>query len=295
MYRTVLIILEQAFLNFPLVLGAYISISLMKLPDLSLESAYVFGAIMASRCLVLTNDLPTPVTFAFVLSAAILGGIMVGTVSGLLTQKAKFPHLLSAILASGIFHGMNQFVLGTSNFSISRYKNLLGYIVFIRQNPELISLAIAFVVLSILGFFFLKTQLGYALAVHGNNRYFFEHYNISRQYVFITGLLIANGLAGLAGYFDATSGGFVDIGMGTVKALFCIISLIIGKAFVRTKKPFNILVPIVGVISYFTIQQLLLKVGFDLKYYTMVQTLIVLIFLLSILKPPSGKIDHLGV
>ena len=300
-YKTALIILEQAFLNFPLVLGAYCSISLMKLPDLSLESAYIFGAIVASRCLVLTNDLPTPLTFICVIPAALLGGIMVGLTAGLLTYKARFPHLLSAIITTGIFHGMHQYVLGTSNFSISPYKNLLGYLVYYRHNPELISLTIAFVVLSILGYLFLKTELGYALAVHGNNRYFFEHYNISRPYVFITGLLIANGLAGLGGYFDATSGGFVDLGMGTLKALFCIISLILGKTFVRSKKPFCIWIPMVGVISYFVIQQLLLKVAsqtdinFDLKYYTMVQSIIVLIFLITVLKRETGKVDHLGV
>jgi putative ABC transport system permease protein len=295
MYRTALIILEQAFLGFPLVLGAYCSISLMKIPDLSLESAYVFGAILASQCLFLTNNLPTPITFICVLLAALIGGMTVGTVSGLLTQKAKLPHLLSAIITTGIFHGANQFVLGTCNMSISRYKNLLGYIAYFRQNPELPSLAISFVVLLIIAYLFLKTQLGYALAVLGNNRSFFEHYGISTQYVFIIGVLIANGLAGLGGYFDATSGGFTDINMGVVKALFCVIALILGKTFVRTKKPFSIWIPVVGVMSYFTLQQLLLKVGFNLKYFTMIHSIIVLIFLINVLKKKTGKIDHLGV
>ena len=293
--RLTLIILEQAFLNFPLVLGAYFSISLLKVPDLSIESAFVFGAILSSRCLLLTNHLPTPLTAVFVLLAAIVGGMMVGTLSGLLTQKARFPHLLSAIITTGVFHGVNQFVLGTSNLSISRYKNLLGYLPYFRQNPELPLLAIAFVVLVILSVLFLRTQLGFALAVHGNNRYFFEHYGISREFVFIIGLLIANGLAGLAGYFDATSGGFVDINMGALKALFCVTSLILGKTFIRSRKPFSALVPVVGILSYFVIQQLLLKVGFNLKYFTMVQSLLVMTFLLLIHRKQKGKIDHLGV
>ena len=295
MFRIALIILEQAFLNFPLVLGAYCSISLLKVPDLSIESAYVFGAIVASRCLILTNSLPTPLTFLLVIFSAILGGMIVGLVSSTLTQRAAFPHLLSAILTAGIFHGLNQFVLGTSNLSISRYKNLLGYLDYFRRNPELPSLIIAFVFLSILGYLFLKTQLGYALAVHGNNRTFFNHYGISTNYVFTSGILIANGLGGLAGYFDATSGGFVDINMGMIKALFCVTSLILGKTFIRSKKPFSIWIPIVGVISYFVIQQLLLKVGFNLKYFTMIQSLLVLTLLISIYKKKTGKIDHLGV
>ncbi len=295
MFKISLIILEQAFLNFPLVLGAYFSISLMKVPDLSIESAYVFGAIFASRCLLLTNGLPTPLTMIMVLSTSLLGVMCVGLVSSLLTQKAKLPHLLSAILTIGIFHGINQFILGTSNLSISRYKNLIGYLDYFRQNPELPSLAIAFTILTLLGYLFLKTQLGFALAVYGNNRHFFEHYGISTNYVFIIGILCANGLAGLSGYFDATSGGFVDINMGAAKALFCVTSLILGKTFVPTKKPFSIWIPTVGVVSYFVIQQLLLKVGFNLKYFTMIQSFIVLLLLVLIYKRKTGKIDHLGV
>ena len=49
MIETVLIILEQVLLHFPLILGAYISISLLKVPDLSLESAYVCDAIMGAQ------------------------------------------------------------------------------------------------------------------------------------------------------------------------------------------------------------------------------------------------------
>lgn len=40
------IIFEQTLIYLPLVLGAYCSISLVKVPDLSIEAAYVFGAIL---------------------------------------------------------------------------------------------------------------------------------------------------------------------------------------------------------------------------------------------------------
>ena len=44
MFNTLLVTLEQTLLYVPLVVGGYISISLMKVPDLSLESAFIFGA-----------------------------------------------------------------------------------------------------------------------------------------------------------------------------------------------------------------------------------------------------------
>lgn len=292
----ILVIFEQAFLNFPLVLGAYCSISLLKVPDLSLESAFVFGAILGTRALFLTDGfLPTFFVTIVVVIAAILGGMLVGLLSSSLTQYARFPHLLSSILTTGVFHGINQFVLGRCNASISRNTNILGFIEMIRRNPELPSLAITFVFFVLIGYLFFKTQLGTALAVYGNNKNFFEHYSISTNYIFTAGILVANGLAGIAGYLDATSAGFVDINMANMKALFCVTSLILGKTFVRPKKPLSILVPIVGVFSYYFIQQLLLKVGFNLKYFTMVQSLIVLTLLITIYKKQTGKIDHLGV
>ena len=49
MINTLIIIIEQVFLYVPLVCGAYISIALMKVPDLSIEAAYVFGAIVGSK------------------------------------------------------------------------------------------------------------------------------------------------------------------------------------------------------------------------------------------------------
>ena len=42
-----IVCVDQALIYIPLVIGALISISLMKIPDLSLESAFTAGAIAA--------------------------------------------------------------------------------------------------------------------------------------------------------------------------------------------------------------------------------------------------------
>lgn len=294
--QTILIILEGLFLHFPLVLGAYLVISLMKVPDLSLEAAYVSGAIWGAQALIITNHLPLPICFIISFIASIIGGSIVGVISSFFTQKARFPHLLSSILTMGLFHGINQYFLGTSNISISSKRNLLALIDLIPRHPELIQLALGFCFFVGIGGLFFCTQLGTSLAVYGNNPHFFKNYGISTPFIFISGIVISNSLSGIAGFFDALASGFVDINMGGMKALFCITSIILGKTLIRPKKPFSILVPILGTLFYFTIIQLLLKVNFNLKYFTAVQSAIVALILLIKSKQNSiHKTDHLGV
>ncbi len=293
--NTVCIILEYFCLYFPLVLGAYCTISLMKIPDLSIEAAYVCGGITGVRMLILTNHLSFVSSALLSFGASICGGLLVGLTSSMLTHKAKFPHLLSSILTAGIFHGVNQFFLGTSNVSITSRRNLIGMLNYIRRYPELPSLLIAALIIGTMGYFFLRTRLGVCLAVYGNNPKFFDNYGISSRFIFITGVMISNGLAGLAGFFDAQASGFIDVNMGALKALFCITSIILGKTLVATTKQSSVWIPTIGSLSYFITIQFLLKVNFNLKYFTMVQSIIVATILILKYQQSRSRTNHLGV
>jgi putative tryptophan/tyrosine transport system permease protein len=178
--------------------------------------------------------------------------------------------------------------------SLSGVKNPLIYNV-IARHPELpLLLVIGLCIIAML-IFLCRTQLCYAWAVFGSSPHFFRHYGISAHYVFVVGLCVSNALAGLTGYLFAQSTGFADINMGVSKTLFCITALMLGKTVCNTKKPIMPLIPIIGCILYFVMQQLLLKVGFNLKYFTAVQALLVLIILIVHARRAGNTIDHLGV
>jgi len=292
MFETMLIIAEQALMHFPLILGAYISVSLMKLPDLSIESAYVFGAFLATKMVPSLSALPSALILIIVSCASLLGGACVGAVSGLLTQKARIPHLLSSIITIGIFHGITQLVAGVY-VSLSGYTNVLAWDI-IPLHPELPILFMIFVACSLATVYFFETELGYSLAAFGNNPSFFAHYGISTTYVFMLGIIIANACAGLSGYLYAQSNGFADISMGFGKLLLCVTALILGKMIAT--KSLSLIAPTSGLFAYFTLQQLLLKVGFDLRYFTMVQALVIVAILIAQhRKKEDLHIDHLGV
>lgn len=296
MFNVLLVIIEQTMLHLPLMCGAYISFSLLKVPDLSIETAYVVGAIFSSYPLMGMPNMPMGIMMVVVVCASLIGGALVGMISSLLTQKAKFPHLLSSIVTFGLFHGINQ-CISPVYVSLSAARNPLTLGSIVPQHPELVSLVTIGGIVTALIFGLFKTQIGYSYAVYGNNPQFFRNYGISTSFVFITGIMLANALAGLSGYMFAQSNNFIELNMGLGKALFCITGLILGKVLVHTKKPFSICIPFVGTGAYFTLQQLLLKVGFNLKYFTAVQALLVLCILVYTYRtqPQRSINDNLGV
>ena len=86
----------------------------------------------------------------------------------------------------------------------------------------------------------------------------------------------------------AQSNGFVDTTMGVGMPLLCISSLIIGKSLYRSEKTLQIFVPLLGVVGYFIIQTILLKLGFDLRYFTTIQAMIVAVLLLLVARFRTG-------
>lgn len=278
MLSMIFIIVEQSLLHMPFIIGAYISCSLLKVPDLSIESAYVTGAIFGSYALGIVS-LPLYVVLFVALTASFCGGAIVGLVSSSITRAGRLSHLLSTIITGGLFHGINQ-LLSPAYRSLNTLENPLRlfewYSTRYSELPMVMLINLIVVVAIALLF---KTQIGYAYAVYGKNNRFFSAYGISTSFVFVTGVMLANGLAGVSGYLFAQSNNFVELNMGFGKVLLAIAALVLGKALVRSEKPYTILMPIGGSVFYFACQQLLLKVGFNLKYFTAAQAAIVLCLL----------------
>ena len=293
MFNFFMIVLEQSLIYLPLVCGAYISFSLLKVPDLSLETAYLMGALCGTTALSHFGGYPLWISFIMTMLAGIIGGILVGLCSGCMTACGKIPHLLSAIITFGLFHGIFQFC-SPSYQSLALYDNVLMLFPCVTRHPELGALALIGLIVVISCIYLICTQLGYSFAIFGYNPKFFKHFNISTSYVFMTGLMISNGLAGLAGFLFAQTSNLIELNMGIGKSLFCITALILGRSIINSQKS-SMFIPISGVVAYFALQQMLLKVGFNLKYFTMIQSLLVLVILLSIYKKNQTNHDQLGV
>lgn len=264
-------IFQQTLLALPLVMGAYLSISLMKVPDLSLESAYLSGAILGAIA-------PGPLPFFW----ALTGGALVGLLTGVLNQVCRLPFLLAALVVNGLFHGINLFLLK-------------GALLSFQADSGAALFSFVAVVLGSFLFVILRSQLGYALAIQGNNPLFFKHHNISTRYVVIAGTVLSNSCAGLSGYLFAASNGFVDLTLSFGIILLCITSLMLGKIFIHREHP-TLLIPLTGITAYFILQHALMKLGFPLKYFNAFQAVMVLgIWIFSRQSKNRITMDHLGI
>lgn len=269
-------IFEQSLIALPLVLGAYVTLSLLKLPDFSIESAYLFGAVAAY----LARDLPLP----YVIIGSALGGMLVGFTVSTLNQCLHIPYLLAAIATNGLFHGLAQYLLGGAMKSLRVSSSLPEYAL-----TGLVTMAVFSMM-----FLVLRGQLGYSFAIYGNNPCFFENHNISSRYIVFSGVAVAHSLAGMSGLLFAQSNGLVDVTMNYGIILLCLTALMIGKLSVRKLTP-NILVPFIGVVAYFMMQQTLLRVGLNLTYFNAFQALCIIGIYLSGHRKHTFTFDHLGV
>ena len=293
---TFIIIIEQVLLYVPLICGAYIVLSLMKIPDLSLQSSFVVGAVCAGSMLTYSRAIHPGMSAGLAIIASLVGGALVGLICSIITQVGRIPHLLSTIITIGICYGAVLYALNGASRTYAY--NPLANVLVIKGYSELgIMLVIAGGVLACLAYF-LRTQLGYACAVYGDNPLFLHHYGMATRYVFIMGSIMGNALAGLSGYLFAQSSGFVDVTMGADVVLLCITTLMIGKLVLRIPRPLTLIVPMAGLVLYCMLQQILLKLHLNPQYFAGVYALMILGIALYVFssyhrRPPTH--DHLGV
>lgn len=272
----ILMILEQALLALPLILGAYIILSLLKLPDFSLESAYLFGAVAAF----FAHRLALPAA----LLSAFAGGAFVGFITCTLHRYFKLPFLLAAIVTNGLFHGLTQFLLGASSVSFHLSSQL----------PEIALLVLVGTLLTCILMIINRSELGFSFAIYGNNPLFFRHHGISGNFVMYLGVMLGQGFAGISGCLFALSNGFLDLTMNFGIVLLSLTALVLGKLCIRSPRP-HILVPLIGAFGYFAVQHSLLRLGLNLTYFNSFQALFVFVILYLGHKNKKTTLDHLGV
>lgn len=280
-----LIIAEQALLYLPLICGGYLAMSLMKIPNLSIESALITGAMAGSLVhkLCATGFLVghSGACFSIALLSAALAAGAVGSMAGLLHAYGKISHLLSSIIIIGFIHGLSLIILRGSHITLDSQHNALNLFTLIPLHPTLTVLSIIGAMTSLCMYFLFKTKLGITCVLYGDNPRFLTSHKIETTYIICIGLSIANALAGISGFLIAQNNGFIDTSMAKGIPLLCITALMLGGAVYTKMRPIMFTLPLIGTVCYFSLQSLLLGIGFDLHYFTLVQALILMLIFLT--------------
>lgn len=265
-------------------IGLFLTFRILDFPDMTVEGTFPFGAAVA--CAALTHGASPFV--ATLLS--LLAGMAAGCVTGLLTTKGHIPVLLAGILVMTGLYSINLRVMGRANLSLLNQPNLFNAH-WLKALPAYFDAVvvgvIACVVIVTLLILFLNTQIGQAFIAAGDNPAMARSLGIDPDHQMLLGLVVGNGLIGLAGGLLAQNNGYADVSMGTGVIVIGLAAIIIGEVvFGELTLSQRLVAVVLGSILYRFVLLIVLALGFNANDLKMLSAIILA---LAIMIP---QIDH---
>ena len=225
-------------------LGVFISFRVLNIPDLTIDGSFTTGCAVSA--VFAMNAHP----FIGTLMAFLAGGLA-GLVTGLLQTKCKVQSLLAGILTMTALYSVNLKILnGMPNVSLFGKKTIFTPLeAVLGDHAYGVMIAGLLILLILLLYLFLKTQLGMSLRATGDNEAMVRASSINSDLMKIMGIALANALVALGGAVFAQNQGFAA-------------SIIVGEAFIRRKTlGFQFAAVVVGAIVYRFILTVALQLG----------------------------------
>lgn len=265
-------IIEQACLMFPLVLGIYLSFSVLKIADLTVDGTFVLGAAVFGK--LMTSGVSIPLAIIL----AVVAGMLAGVVTALIQARNRIDPLIAGILMAFILNSVSLVIMQRPNIG------LLGL-----SSPEQRALILA-IIIPLLAFglsLFLMSKIGLWLKAFGNNQQLVAMLGQNPESLRIMGLSLSNGLAALSGCFTALASGYADINMGFGQALIGIAMILIGRQLLHIFKRHDLVQDVaaiaftfLGVILYFVLTNEVIRYGLSPVYLKMAIGAFLILFLL---------------
>ena len=244
-----------------LALGLYLSFRILNFPDMTVEGTFPFATLLS-----------------------FIAGMITGAVTGLLYTKGRIPILLAGILTMTGVYSVNLRILGKANVGLLNHATLLTNAFFnkLPANFPTIILGLIFaIVIVVLLSLFLNTDLGQAFIATGDNEKMARSLGINTDNMKILGLMVSNGLIGLAGGLLAQNGGYADVNMGIGTMVIGLAAIIIGEVVYGNLSLTGRLVAVViGSILYRLVLLLVLQLGFSTNDFKLISAIILAICLM---------------
>ncbi len=265
---------SQGFAWAILAIGVYVSFRILDFPDMTSEGSFALGGSISAFCI---SGLGINPVLCLLIST--LAGMAAGAVTGFLHTKLRIPPILAGILTMIALYSVNLGIMGKSNTPLlaqktilSMAKNLfpsaaaLGIKDNLLQNLISMGLSIIFTVLVIvLLYWFLGTEVGCAIRATGNNEAMVRAQGANTDAMKIIGLMVGNGLIALSGGLVAQTQGFADVSMGVGAIVIGLASIVIGEVIFRRVISFasRLISIVIGSIIYRIIIASVLYIGFN--------------------------------
>ena len=257
--------INQGLLWAILGLGIFMTFRILNFPDMTTEGSFPLGGAVA---VTLITQGVNPVIATFV---AFLAGCAAGLVTGLLYTKGKIPTLLAGILVMTSCNSVMLMIMGRAN---------LGLLGADKLKSTWISVSAVLLVLMLI-FYFLNTNLGQAFIATGDNVEMAQSFGINTGRMEVLGLVVSNGVIALSGALISQNDGYADISKGIGVIVIGLASIIIGEVFFGNVSLFERLFAIIiRSIFYQFLILAVIKLGFNTNYLKLFSAIVLAICLM---------------
>ena len=264
--------IEEGLLFSIVSMGVYITYKILDFPDLSVDGTYPLGA--AITAVLLVNGVNP--WLAIIISSA--GGAIAGWITAFLHVKLKISNLMSGILVMIALYSVNLRIMGKSNMPLFSTNTIFKNADF---QPIFIIIIIV-VICKIIIDTFLKTKRGFLLMAVGDNEQVVSSLGINKNSVKVLGLMLSNGLVGMAGAIQAQKYGYADVNMGQGIVVMGLATVVIGLTiFSKISFMKCTTISILGAIIYKVAIAIALKINFNPNDLKLITAIIVIIALAS--------------
>jgi len=216
------------------VIGVFMSLRVMKKPDLTVEGTFAFGAVIAMTMLYHGAH------FMTVLIVASIGGSVAGLATALIHTKLKVDGIISGLLVTMALFSVNLFIMGGSTISAP-----LDRFIFAPVRERLLTFnmqpfnallwsyiiigAIILIVVVLILFILYSTSYGLSIRATGDNERMACSIGVDTDSRKIFSLVISNAITGLSGALVAQQQSGANVNSGTGVLIIGLASLVIGE------------------------------------------------------------------
>ena len=233
--RTLYGSLGQGILYAPVAIGVFMSLRIMKKPDLTVEGTFAFGAVIAMTLLYHGAHFTTAI------AVAVLGGGVAGLATSLIHTKLKVDGIIAGLLVTMALFSVNLFIMGRSNIAAP-----LSTFIFAPVNNFLVdgfgmsnfdALLWSYVIIGVLALvvvvailhFLYQTKFGLSMRSTGDNERMACSNGVNTDSRKISSLVISNAITGLAGALVTQQQAGAEVGIGAGVLIIGLASLVMGE------------------------------------------------------------------
>lgn len=282
--------LEQGLVYGIMALGVLITFRVLDFPDLTVDGSFTSGAGITA-ILVVSGWNPF-----LALLIGVLGGMLAGIFTGLISTKLHILNLLAGILTMTLLYSVNLRIMGRPNISLIGQSTILDHFSDLLSRvgwsnySDLIFFGLVLLFIKFLLDLFFNTELGLALRATGDNEQMILAQGVNTDTMKVLGLAISNGLVAFSGGLVAQYNGFADIGMGIGMIIAGLASVIVGESLFPTKSFLWVTTGVVtGSIIYRAAIMLALRYGYHLGFKASDLKLITALIVIIALATPQVR------